>query len=421
MLGNLKPLLASGAITPADQKDAAIMGLLSLGAQYGQRGQPRLTPAAPPIDVGKAMGVYQNALQAAMQRGQIAKALKAETALKGMFSPGASSVLQGLPASIQPFIRNIGAVDPKTALTMAGSVLSKATTRPKISKIGPNEYGYIEGGKLVRIPMGEGGPSFPGSGFTTGAMNTLLQYKPKILAGTASTKELDMYNLAYDYVSKERTESRLDPATGATYNVRVPGMKLTGFPNPFGASDSDGESNGKVVGRGLPPKPTGEENKSLGFSDRMNVTSPILNTLEDEAEGDEIFLTQTQVMLGAVPGVGGYLQKSSMTSKQQQYLSAAMDWIRAKLRRDSGAAIGVDEFRTEYETYFPVPGDTQAVVEQKRQFRDVVTKGMEDAATGAKIYQDAVQKARGVKPPKVSKTPTLEELREAYGITGGKK
>ena len=122
MLGNLKPLLASGAITPADQKDAAIMGLLSLGAQYGQRGQPRLTPAAPPIDVGKAMGVYQNALQGAIKRGQFAKALKVETALQtALANP---QMLGGIPKSMQPFIRTVGQHNPAAALSMVGPVLA---------------------------------------------------------------------------------------------------------------------------------------------------------------------------------------------------------------------------------------------------------------------------------------------------------
>src|SRR5690606_33933242 len=57
------------------------------------------------------------------------------------------------------------------------------------------------------------------------------------------------------------------------------------------------------------------------------------------------------------------------TPEGQRYRQAAMDWIRAKLRKESGAQIAEDEFRGEFETYFPQPGDSPEVVEQKRAAR----------------------------------------------------
>lgn len=60
----------------------------------------------------------------------------------------------------------------------------------------------------------------------------------------------------------------------------------------------------------------------------------------------------------------------------QQYKQAADDWIRAKLRRESGAVIAVEEMDKEYSTYFPVFGDTKKVIAQKKRARKTAEKAM---------------------------------------------
>jgi hypothetical protein len=69
-----------------------------------------------------------------------------------------------------------------------------------------------------------------------------------------------------------------------------------------------------------------------------------------------------------------------MTPEQQMYHQASMDWIRAKLRKESGAAIGKQEAQEEYETYFPLPTDLPDLVAQKRAARAVATRAMRIAA-----------------------------------------
>jgi hypothetical protein len=67
----------------------------------------------------------------------------------------------------------------------------------------------------------------------------------------------------------------------------------------------------------------------------------------------------------------------------QKFRQAAMNWVRANLRKESGAAIGVDEARQEIANYFPQPGDSTAVVQQKAEQRKVVEAAMRKAAGGA--------------------------------------
>jgi hypothetical protein len=68
---------------------------------------------------------------------------------------------------------------------------------------------------------------------------------------------------------------------------------------------------------------------------------------------------------------------------RQKALQAQRDWVRAKLRKESGAAIGVDEMNNEILTYFPQIGDSKAVIAQKKQAREQAVSGMIDASGGA--------------------------------------
>ena len=112
---------------------------------------------------------------------------------------------------------------------------------------------------------------------------------------------------------------------------------------------------------------------SAGFADRMVRSQNILNTLEGAGVG---LPTTATSIAGGVPFVGGYLERQVADTNQQRYKQAAMNWIRANLRKESGAAIGVDEMEKEYETYFPLPGDDPDTIKAKKDARDATTQAM---------------------------------------------
>lgn len=64
----------------------------------------------------------------------------------------------------------------------------------------------------------------------------------------------------------------------------------------------------------------------------------------------------------------------------QKYMQSAREWIRAYLRRESGAAISADEFRQDFLTFFPQPNDDAATIEQKRQARMLAATGIANEA-----------------------------------------
>ena len=75
-------------------------------------------------------------------------------------------------------------------------------------------------------------------------------------------------------------------------------------------------------------------------------------------------------------GMSSVAANKVMSEKGGQYYQAAADWVRAKLRKESGAVISPEEMVQEIRTYFPMPGDTPSRIEQKRQARMQATEGM---------------------------------------------
>lgn len=68
------------------------------------------------------------------------------------------------------------------------------------------------------------------------------------------------------------------------------------------------------------------------------------------------------------------------TGDGQQYENAKKNWIRANLRKESGAVIGDQEMADEMSVYFPVHGDLPETVAQKSLLRAQAFEGMKAAA-----------------------------------------
>lgn len=161
-------------------------------------------------------------------------------------------------------------------------------------------------------------------------------------------------------IDKAKIITTYDEQGTPQFESVMPGQMPKGKPQPKTASAG---------------QPSVEENKDAGFYSRMVQISPMLDRYE--AAGSP---TLTTNMAGSVPLIGSYLQRKAMTPEQQNYMTSAMAWIRAKLRKESGAVIGEKEARDEYETYFPMPGDDASRIELKRQLRRTAEQEMKLSA-----------------------------------------
>lgn len=143
----------------------------------------------------------------------------------------------------------------------------------------------------------------------------------------------------------------------------------------------------KAITKELTPKGASFKQYQLqaaGFADRMAKAHELSSALESEPGADVVNNFASAV--GKLPLIGDFLENENLSPQQQQYQNAADEWIRAKLRKESGAVINNNEWKKEFRTYFPVPGDDKEVIKQKAIMRLNNTNNMIKQSGGA--YED---------------------------------
>lgn len=149
-------------------------------------------------------------------------------------------------------------------------------------------------------------------------------------------------------------------------------------------------------------KPTETQTNAAGFAARMVAANDITSRLaagQQPKTGEAIF-NAIPLIGKAIPeiipeGIGG------LSAERRQYLQAANNFIRANLRKESGAAIGADEWLAEFVNYFPQYTDDEQTIKNKAIFRNILTQNM--VAAGGKSY-----KAPNMNPN--------QSMTDAYGL-----
>lgn len=106
------------------------------------------------------------------------------------------------------------------------------------------------------------------------------------------------------------------------------------------------------------------QSNSLGFASRMMLNEGTINDV---------------VGRGYRPGgltEFGFTPERLRSDDRKIYEAAKENWIAAALRKESGAAIGKDEYAAADRQYFPQPGDSDKVLKQKANLRSTVFKSM---------------------------------------------
>jgi hypothetical protein len=188
------------------------------------------------------------------------------------------------------------------------------------------------------------------------ASNIIAQGTLNVAKGGLGLRQAEFNRGAFDRVETPEGFVNIPKAGGPAVPIMGPG-----------GTQLKGVSGGR---------PTEGETNAAGFAQRMELAQGIFDKLPAGSQPGAGTRT-----LEAVPFVGGAMARQfAQDANTQMYDQAAQDWIRAKLRKESGAAIGVDEARQEYATYFPMVGDTAEKIAQKAEARRVVTLGMQKAA-----------------------------------------
>lgn len=251
----------------------------------------------------------------------------------------------------------------------------------------------------VPIKSGEAGP-FAGNAMDAQSNNVLLSIGPKIKDGTATEQEHGQYSLAYEHLSQGRimpVPDPTDPTGQRQVLARIPGAVPAQFPNPTGqptgAAGSPSAGPEPIPGTTKAAPPTSEdEKKAAGFAVRMRETGKALNELETKG-------IHSGNLGGSLLESGGVAGRALQSPEFQVYQQQMQDWVRAKLRRESGAVIGKEEMADEIRTYFPQPGDTSAKIEAKRHSRELAQLGMEAGGGRARIESPAAPATSAIPAP----------------------
>ena len=137
--------------------------------------------------------------------------------------------------------------------------------------------------------------------------------------------------------------------------------------------------------------------QATGYAERMRGTENEISKLESGGYDPSGLL---QNMAGKTE-FGSYV----LSDDDQMYSAARKDWVRAKLRKESGAVIGDDEMKSEIGTYFPLPGDSAKTIRFKGQLRERAIKSMAKQSGGAYEYKEP----EAQKPPKKGGAPAEKD------------
>lgn len=141
-------------------------------------------------------------------------------------------------------------------------------------------------------------------------------------------------------------------------------------------------------------KPTESEKLSAGFAKRMEFSEEKIKELEDKYAQDMLtkgskanvpYPTVGMSIAGSLPFVGDFARSKAASDEQALYRQAQENWVRANLRKESGAAIGADEMEKEIQTYFPTAAELSnpKIIAQKSQARKVTMDAMRTNAGNA--------------------------------------
>jgi hypothetical protein len=224
---------------------------------------------------------------------------------------------------------------------------------------GKNEV-VAEGGEKFRAPLQT----------DTG---TFIEYRDprdptKVLARVPKTQ----MPTAGQVVEREDGTFLVDTRTGQAKPVVGPqGQPLTG-----GKPLTEVQSNAVAFGmRAIEANKLATDLENKGFTNTGAVRTAVAGTM------------------GQTPIVGGRLEQGvrsafnvlpevlgGPSAEQQQNDQARRNFISAVLRKESGAAIGVEEYANEERKYFPQLGDSKEVIKQKQDARNLAIKALEAQA-----------------------------------------
>lgn len=155
--------------------------------------------------------------------------------------------------------------------------------------------------------------------------------------------------------------------------LETPSGYVLGDPRTGTVAPVVGPDGKQIVGKSADRALTDSQAKANLFGTRMQEADKVLGALEGKYSPMAVNAKMAAEKAPLVGGLTGFVANSMLSDQGQQVEQAQRDFINAVLRRESGAVISDQEFANGQKQYFPQPGDSKAVLEQKRRNRKSAT------------------------------------------------
>jgi hypothetical protein len=368
------------------RNQALASGLLSAGAAFSRAGAPSLMPQGSGFSdalqgfqtgyQGQVDSALQNMLKATQVQELVRKQKEAQQ-LKQLYASAATPKYQTIPGMTTAIPSEVGPAVTTTPATqqLVGYDYDLAKIIPQLQASG--QFGAIkdiaDSMKSLRqsgLMAGGGAPApSPFAAYTQATSPQVRTLAAQLEQGFKS-----------GVIDEETAYKRLEPLAK---------MEDAFIARQIAAGErADRRAEGK--------KPTEAEQKAAGFAQRMEFSDQVAKDLESKVIAQQLagkdvgtmYPTARTEFLGNIPLAGNYLQNIGSSKQQQLYANAQDNWIRANLRKESGAVIGTDEMKDEKKTYFPQPGDSTEKIAQKQLLRQVTQDAMKTAAGASYVPFD---------------------------------
>ncbi len=381
------PSYFEGLLTPEDlsslRGQALTSGLLSAGQALARSGAPSLTPGGGTGLAGAGAqfySSYQGTIDSALQN-----MIRAQQVQEGLRKQKEAQQMRQLMQSAL-----VPTYGTETTTIPTETYEDVTTTRPKVTgytydiqKVLPQLQAT---GNFAAIKdIADSMSALRKAGFMTGGEQAAAPspFAPYTMAESPQVKTLaNQLQTAFNrgVITEEQAYQRLQPLAQ---------MEESYQRNKAATAEAAAKAaEGK--------KPTEGERNAAGFVQRMEASEQIIDKLENKIANQQIgtgkvvmgdakkvsepYATAYTQFLGGIPLIGEYARTKAMTPEQQQYRQAQENWVRANLRKESGAVIGAEEMDKEIATYFPMPGNDAATIQQKKIARQVTMDAMRKAA-----------------------------------------
>jgi hypothetical protein len=392
------------------RNQALASGLLSAGAAFSRAGAPSLMPQGSGFSdalqgfqtgyQGQVDSALQNMLKATQVQELVRKQKEAQQ-LKQLYASAATPKYQTIPGAQTPIPSDVGFEYP--AMTQAPATQKLVGYDYDLAKIIPmlqasGNFAAIKdiadstkslrqsglmGGGIGQAPSPFAAYTQATSPQVRALAGQLEQgFKTGVIDEETAYKRLDsLAKMEDSYVSRQiASGERMDARQAAAAE--------------------------RELRRAEGGKPTESEQKAAGFAQRMELSNQLAKDIENKVAAQQLagkdvgtmYPTARTQALGSVPLIGSYLENVGSSVQQQLYKQAQENWVRANLRKESGAVIGTDEMKDEIKTYFPQPGDRPEKIAQKQLAREVTQNAMKTAAGKSYVPFDMNQfkKDRGL-------------------------